>query len=307
MKSCRICFLLLFLTIFLFCEKAWSIYQLEYRIEVQADGSATWTIKHVFPKGQDGSMFRQLSNPAYFSDIFVENVKSLVNATKQKTYRTDMIVENFAMTVIPSGNYSVVKYRFCWRGFAETEDTRIKIGDVFEVAGLFLYEEGTVYIAYPLGYTIESVSPRPDAESDQTLTWYGISYFGTGEPKILLREKAASGLMETLKENALIILSLIALLGVGSISLYYFGSRRKERIGTKAPVPPNLLGIQDDEEKVVGLLEAAGGSSYQSTIADHCGFSRSKTSKLLAAMERKGKIRRKKKGREKVVTLIKEN
>ena len=62
--------------------------------------------------------------------------------------------------------------------------------------------------------------------------------------------------------------------------------------------------MEDDEEKVVNLLKAAGGSLYQSAIADQCGFSRSKASKLLALMERKRKIRREKKGREKLVTLI---
>ncbi len=82
--------------------------------------------------------------------------------------------------------------------------------------------------------------------------------------------------------------------------------RKKEVVVAKPPVPPSVLGIEDDEEKVVNLLRAAGGSMYQSTIADHCEFSRSKTSKLLTTMENKRKIRREKKGREKVVTLIEE-
>ena len=310
MKPYIIFFLTLFLTVLIPVSTVFGTYQLEYRIEVHADGSATWIIEHVFARGEDEAMFKQLTDPTYFSDTFVKNIKSLVNASREKTGRMNMTVEKFVMTASVLDSYRVVKYEFYWRGFGETEDAWIKIGDVFEAEGLFLYGEGTVNIVYPLEYTIESISPRPNAESGQTLTWYGIKDFGTGEPKIVLRQKAASGapgFMEIMKENAPIIASLIALVVVSSTSLYYFKLRKKEMkeiIGAKAPTPPSVLGIEDDEEKVVNLLRAAGGSLYQSTIADHCGFSRSKTSKLLATMEKKGKIRREKKGREKVVTLI---
>lgn len=61
--------------------------------------------------------------------------------------------------------------------------------------------------------------------------------------------------------------------------------------------------IIDDEEKIVAVLKSAGGRLYQSALADRCGFSRSKISKLLREMERKGKVKRKEKGREKIVIL----
>jgi len=305
MKSLRVFFLLFFFVIFVSCETVWGVSQLEYRIEVHADGSATWVIEHRFLKGENEPLFAQLSNPTYFSDVFVENIKSLVNATREKTRRMNMTVENFVMTASVLGSYSLVRYQFDWKEFAETEDTRIKIGDVFSVEGLFLYGEGTVKIVYPSEYIVDSVSPSPHAESNQTLTWYGIEDFELGEPKIVLgQEKAASGFIDIIKENALMIGSLIALVGVSSVGLYYFKLRKREMISAKAPLPPSVLTIEDDEEKVVNLLRAAGGSLYQSTIADQCGFSRAKASKLLAAMEKRSKIRRVEKGREKVVTLI---
>jgi len=297
-------FLFTFLTVLFPIATVLGVYQLEYRIEVHADGSATWIIEHVFVKGEDEALFAQLSSPIYFSDTFVESIKSLVNATKEETSRINMTVENFEMTVSFSSSYSIVKYQFHWREFAETEGTQIRIGDVFEVDGLFLYGEGTVNIEYPPEYMIKNVSPRPNAQSDQTLTWYGIRDFRAGEPEIVLGEKAASGFEVVLKENALAIVGLIALIGVSSISLYYFKLRKKEVVVAKPPIPPSVLGIEDDEEKVVNLLRAAGGSMYQSTIADQCRFSRAKTSKLLTIMESKEKIRREKRGRERVVTLI---
>jgi len=309
MKALAAFFLILFLSVPLFFQTVKGAYQLEYSIEVHADGSSAWLIEHRFVNGENEALVRQLSDPRYFSDTFVKSIKSLVNATKEETGRMNMTVENFVMSVSVSGSYTVVKYQFRWSDFAETEDTWINIGDAFEVEGLFPYGDGTVNIVYPSGYTIESVSPIPHAESSQTLTWYGIGDFGTGEPSIVLRKKTAFGFIDAITENAFIIGGLITLAGGIFIGLYYFKLREKGRkiIGAKTPIPPSVLGIEDDEEKVVNLLKAAGRSLYQSTIADQCRFSRSKTSKLLATMEKKAKIRREEKGREKVVTLMNED
>jgi uncharacterized membrane protein len=44
----------------------------------------------------------------------------------------------------------------------------------------------------------------------------------------------------------------------------------------------------------------------QSAIKEKCGFSKAKISGLLKSMEEKGMIKRKRKGREKLVTLVNE-
>jgi len=51
------------------------------------------------------------------------------------------------------------------------------------------------------------------------------------------------------------------------------------------------------------VLRSNGGSAYQSTIIEQCKFSKSKTSELLSALEKKGTVRRYKKGRDKIVSL----
>jgi uncharacterized membrane protein len=295
----------LLLTFLLYCDRAWSLYQLEYTIDVHADGSATWTIEHSFPDGED-ALFRQLSDYRYFSETFIENVKSLVNLTRKKVDRTgNMTVETFVMKVVEAP-YDIVQYRFYWRGFAEIDGTRIRIGDVFEVEGLFLQGDGKVNILYPSDYEIETVSPPPDEESSQRLTWYGTARFETGEPKIVLKEKTVFGFMEISKD--VFFVSLMAFVGIGFISLYYyfFKLRKRKPTSARAPFPSEVPKIEDDEEKIISLLEAAGGSLWQSTLVHQCGFSRSKTSKLLKAMENDGKIRRKATGREKMVMLIKQ-
>jgi uncharacterized membrane protein len=164
-----------------------------------------------------------------------------------------------------------------------------------------------------LEYVIESVSPSPH-EQDPTapmLVWYGIEDFKIGEPKIVLREKSsASGLLEIISQNWILIIILTALLiSGGSVGFYYF---RHQKLTLRRPIEPGSskvqvpLEVEDAEQKIVNLLRAAGGSMHQSKIAEKCGFSRAKVSKLLKVMENKAVIKREQKGREKIVTLIKE-
>jgi uncharacterized membrane protein len=56
----------------------------------------------------------------------------------------------------------------------------------------------------------------------------------------------------------------------------------------------------------VKLIKSSGGTLHQSAITDQFGFSKAKTSQLLAVLERKGIIRRYKKGRDKIVVLVEE-
>jgi len=303
------CFLLLFLSVFFSDGVVFGSHRLEYKIEVHVDGSAGWVIEHSFllETEDDETMFKQYSNWTYFSDYLIKNVKALVNTVKQNITR-NMTVENFKMTVDVSDSNRVVEYEFDWMGFAEESGSHIKIGDVFEVDGLFLYGDGSLSIAYPVDYVVETVSPKPNDDSEGKLTWNRVEDFGRGQPTVVLNERVP-GIMDVLKPYVPVILALVALGGMGSIGLWFFRFRKKEEMGDIGPVPhvpPVTFGIEDDEEKVVALLRSTDGRLLQSTLTAQCGFSRSKTSKLLTLMEDRGRIRRQKKGREKVVILISE-
>jgi len=310
-------FLLLFLTILfpfgiVFCQD-----QLEenttFKIEVHMDGSATWIIERRFPlkTEEDVRIFQQYASEfeaqkeAYLEE-FSNKTRELVNRASVITGRS-MRAENFGIAVsileTATGSFGVIKYQYDWVGFAKVEDNRVTIGDVFE-GGFYLYRDDALIVKYPSGYVIVAVSPTPDdtREPDRTLTWYGRRNFGAGEPTVIL-EKRVPTIIDTLKEYAPLIVGLIVIAGIGSAGLWFFKFRKKEKIGG---FPPRVtLGIEDDEDRVIKLLRAAGGRLYQSTITEQCGFSKSKTSELLTAMEKRGIVKRGKKGREKLVTLIK--
>lgn len=277
-----------------------------YSIEVCEDGSAAWTIERrvLLQTEEDENNFGYYTSFSYLkSELkrFSNETREMVNRAAVSTGR-NMSAEKFKITAFSeetaTGSYGVIKYQYNWIGFAEVEDGKITVGDVF-LEGPYLYRDDTLVMKYSPEYRVVSVLPTPDdtRESDRTLIWYGPRNFEAGEPNVVLRKgNVLQGYMP------LIVGLLIAgIVGMGSAGLWFFKFRKKE-IGVVVS-PAVKLAIEDDKEKVVKLLREAGGSMYQSTITKRCGFSKSKTSGLLKTMEKKGEIQRQKKGREKLVTL----
>ncbi len=150
---------------------------------------------------------------------------------------------------------------------------------------------------------VADVRPKPDGEPDQMLMWYGRRNFMWGEPNVSLEERTLGGTY-SLQEYLPMIVGLIVLATIASAFIWFLKFRKKRKADVRGRLPKVTLEMEDDKDKVVTLLKAAGGRLYQSTITKKCGFSKSKTSELLASMEKKGIVRRQKKGREKLVTLI---
>lgn len=295
-------FLLFTIAIILQCKTVQSTYQLEYMITIHTDGSAYWIIEQ---KG--------IGIPPSF-ETFCQKVNLILQEAEVETFRS-MNAHDLSMMANLSGSYSIIKYMFRWENFSVVEGSIIKIGDVFEVENFFeyLYGNGLVRIEYPSEYTVESISPNPH-EQDASLfmlEWYGIEDFKTGEPKIVLREKSSpSGILEIISKDWILIIIVTTLLVSGVSAGIYFMKvkKRVEKLMESKSLEAQLpLRVADDEKKVVNLLRAAGGSMYQSVIAEKCEFSRAKASKLLKVMENKGIVKRENKGREKMVTLLKES
>jgi len=301
MKKHYLTFIILLILIFIECKTVSGEYQVEYNIQIQKDGTATWTIT------QTGTSIQ--ASPITLYNTFNGKVTLIMEKAENKTGRA-MEIANPKIDINVLGSYTVVKYQFDWINFSKTENTKIIVGDVFEVENFFqnLLGEGTVCITYPPQYKVESVSPPPHQQNEslQMLEWYGTKDFKTGEPSIILKEKTASESADIIKQNAILIISLAVLSIAIPLTVYTITHQKKRKISTGKQEQPIVPQMESDEDKIIRLLKSAGGSLYQSEITKQTKFSRAKTSKLLGALENKGIIKRYRKGRDKIVTLTKE-
>jgi uncharacterized membrane protein len=275
--------------------------QPEYTIQVGNDGSATWTVTQTLGSN---SSFETL-------ETFQNRITLLVTASESATGRA-MTASGASLTFTASGSYVEAEYKFQWENFSKIEGEQIIIGDVFQVPDFFsqLYGDGPVYMSYPPEYVVVGpVQPPPSTQngSIQLLSWLGTKDFN-GDTRIVLAEKSATpGFSGSLEEDAILI-AILATIAVGSVGFYVLRYNRKKKMMAPGTAEfGSLPGMESDEEKAVKLIKSSGGSLNQSAITDQLGFSKAKTSQLLAVLEHKGVIRRYKRGRDKIVVLLEEN
>jgi uncharacterized membrane protein len=272
----------------------------EYKIQLNTDGSATWTITQV--SGTNGTADT-------WAD-FQEKITALVNAAATQTSR-QMSIDNSSLqmsTFFTSGNSKTTEYTFTWLNFSITENGRLVAGDVFGVSGFFnkLYGDGELQINYPANYTLESVTPTPDQKdtSTQTLEWLGTQFFVTEKPSIVVKAQVGTPANSGQQTSYVLLgaVSAVAVIVALVAGWFFFVNRRHKGKETRAMATLTLP--ETEEEKVLRVLRSNGGSAYQSAITEQCRFSKAKTSQLLTALERKGIVRRYKKGRDKIVNLV---
>jgi hypothetical protein len=282
------------------------------RIDVLADGSATWVIEQraVLLTDDDEAEFYQYLNISSPDQIFsyVHSVVGQASLVTGRSMRVENLAEiNASVSTKGLSKEGIIRYQFDWVGFAEQMGNGgIAIGDALS-GEMDLSRDDELTVVYPNEYSVVSVYPLPDTTqaSERTLTWFGPRNFGAGEPQVHL-EKSSSNWSDAITSNIPLLAVIAAAVSTGFFG-YFLGLKRASKF-TK----PNGSSLQphspqtgeDDEEKVVRLLTEAGGQMCQSTITERCGFSKSKASGLMSAMELKGIISRKKIGRGKIVTLI---
>jgi len=270
-----------------------------YTIQIGSDGSATWTVSQTLEVNSSVETLQTLQN----------RITSLVESAEIASGRNmAATVDSLTFTRPANSSYIQAEYVFEWENFSEVEKTRIVIGDVFLVPNFFdqLYGDGEVYMTYPSNYVVDTVQPAPFMRNDsiQTLEWLGTKDLENGGRIVLEQESAAPSFIDTLGANGFLILGLIAIAACSSVGFYLFGHHRKKKVDASEPGKlTNLPVMEDDEQKTVKLLQSSGGTLRQSAIIDKFGFSKAKASQLLAVLERKGVVRRYKKGRDKIVVL----
>jgi len=317
-KSFLICPLLLVslaLTTFLTIESVegqlqWSTH---FQIEVLSDGSAVWVVQQrtTLTTEDDEAAFFQYLNITSGVEIsnHVHSMVSHASLVTGRSMRVESLEVNANITSEGLSKEGIIQYQFDWLGFGESiGEQKIKIGDALS-GELDLSRNDQLTLKYPVGYAPIYVDPSPDEtrQSERALTWLGPKNFGAGEPDVLLERKSFSW-TDVVTGNIPLLAIIVASVSIGFLG-YFLGVKRalgnqksKPKVAAKQ-APFSDFGVEDDEEKVMRLLIAAGGQVYQSTITKQCGFSKSKTSELLSVMERKGVISRKKVGRGKVVTV----
>lgn len=316
-KSIVVLFLLVFSILFVFRPAiVFGRFELEesrvFSIQVYANGSATYIFRRIFilVTEDDISLFEQYllgfeTIKEGLLERFMNETRFMVNRASSITSRSmDALNFNVSAYMLQTitGPRGIIEYEFFWIGFALVDKEQIRIGDVFEV-GLILLEKDELNICYPEDYSIAEVEPDPDhiRNQDRMLIWIGPKAFVTRTPAITLIMETTS-FFDNLQTYGLII-GLVAL-GASFFAVFYRFRKEKKRTEELKHIPLAILEAENEEDKIIKLLQASGGYLRQSLIAEKLGFSKSKVSETLSNMEKKGLIKRQKKGREKIVVLI---
>lgn len=316
-KSLAVLFLLAFSTLFVFrSARVSGLFELEeshlFSLQVYTNGSATYVFKRIFTlvTEDDIALFEQylsdfetlkedlLERFSKEASFMVERASSITNRTMDAT---NFNVSAYVLLTI-TGYQGIIEYEFFWIGFASVDKDQIRIGDVFFEVRPFLLEKEELNIHYPEGYTVSHVEPDPDyvSDKDRIVIWIGPKDFATGTPAITLTRET-SNFFQDLQTYGLVI--GLVVLGASFFALFYRFRIRKRRIEEREYIPSPIWEVESEEDKIVKLLQASGGYLRQSMIAEKLGFSKSRASEILSAMEKKGLIKRQKKGREKIVIL----
>lgn len=271
----------------------------QYTVRVHSDGSAAWTMTQV----------SEINGTIDTWDGFQQKVFYLVDAALNQTQRAMGVdLDTLQMNTVISWETQskITEYFFAWRNFSIIQHGQITFGDVFEVNSFFshLYGDGVLQITYPSTYAIQSVSPTPNERDDstQTLKWLGSQYFINGSPKISLTNNSPTDNSNERPRNLTVGITIAVAVGV-SLGGFYFIRRRKQNSQKSVTTSLRVPKMETEEEKILKVIQASGGTAYQSAITEKCKFSKAKTSQLLTALEKRGVVRRYKKGRDKIVTL----
>ncbi len=76
-------------------------------------------------------------------------------------------------------------------------------------------------------------------------------------------------------------------------------------VGSKIRLADAILGVEDEDEKVlVSIIVAEGGSMFQSDLVERSGFSKGKVSLILDRLEARGVIKRARSGMTNLITIV---
>jgi len=271
----------------------------QYSVQINSDGSASWKITN----------FSDINATIDTWDGFQNRVLNLVDSAASVTNREMTVDENsLQINTTISSESKTTEYSFLWQNFSVIQGNEIIFGDVFRVNNFFsqLYGDAALQISYPSTFSIKSVTPAPYERDDsaKTLGWARTQGLVDSESNIILTSTIPN---ENSNQNEwqqyTIIGVILAVVATLSLVGFYTFKRHKTNSKPATATFAEASQFESEEDKVLKILKSSGGSMRQSAIAEQCRFSKAKTSQLLATLERKGNITRYKKGRDKIVNL----
>ncbi|MEF8812710.1 MAG: helix-turn-helix domain-containing protein [Halovenus sp.] len=311
------------------------------RIELDADGSATWTLQFRtrLTTDEDTADYRRFQdsfreNTSRYLDPFRERMRGVVANADNATGRGMEVTDFEASTSIQEvpRRWGVVTYRFEWEGFAATPADRVVVGDVF-VGGFFISDGDVLEVAPPEGYGVAEVTPPADERTENSVEWRGREDFPNRRPRVVVTtdtsptDGGADGDQNGNGNGPGPFGGWFSLVAGGSIlvailvGLYLRRTREHDAAATtgaasggreagtaaarveSASDEPAVSELVTDEDRVRRLLAERGGRMKQSEIVDALGWSKSKTSRVLSEMADNGDVSKLRIGRENIIDL----
>jgi len=269
-----------------------------YNVRVRNDGSAVWTV----------TQFSSANATVESWESFQQRIFDLVDSASTVTHRAmDIDEASLQINTTLSMESKTTEYTFVWQNFSVIQGDEISFGDVFAVDNFFgqLFGDAALQINYPQDFAVQSVYPLPYERQDElnTLKWARTQDLAGGNTLIILALDGSFMSSNDPGQTGFIVLALLAVgISVSLLGVYAFKKRRNKG-KSNALAKTEVSVIETEEDKVLKLLKAQGGTMRQSEITERLGFSKAKTSQLLTALEGKGNLARYKKGRDKIVTL----
>lgn len=309
-----------------------------YTINVDESGDATWTIelRYQLTSEEDIEAFEgiveefEAGNITFFDGV-EEDMAPLAEEASNETGR-EMSLSGFERDARVEDTVTrtagIASLEFNWSNFAEVEDGKVRVGDVFVGSGLVIADDERLVIRYEGEYEFESIVPQPDINTGERLIWDGERFFEERQPEVVLANgtedegngttnggETDDGDDETdILSSATTVLAGLLVLMSGFAGGVYLSRKTEMGNGEEIAIDESEkeeteietqeeTEILTDKDRVERLLRDNGGRMKQANIVDETDWSKSKVSMMLSDMEDEGRISKLRLGRENVIDL----
>jgi len=238
---------------------------------LNGDGSASWTITQV----------TSINSTTDTWNGFMQRALSLVAAAAVQAGR-EMAVDNssfeMSTTNFQDSQSKTTEYLFTWLNFSIVQSASLTFGDIFRVNNFFgqLYGDGTLQVAYPQTYVVQSVSPSPNQRNDSqhVLEWLGTQFFVNGNPSVTLTLYSPTSRTSTDWQLYVLIGVSITAAFSAFLAVFFLIRRRKSKTSdlTEAVTLANASVLETEEQKVLKILKDVTGSFEKRINTLYPGF-----------------------------------